>query len=164
MADIPAGDATLRVLHRTIAAVRESIEGLRLNVAIARITELTNHLTQAFPGGEVPRTVVEPLVLMLAPLAPHIAEDLWSRLGHAASLTWEPFPAAEPARLVDETVEVPVQVNGKVRAIVSLPSGADRAEMERAARADARIAAHLADRTVRKVVVVHGRLVSFVVD
>jgi leucyl-tRNA synthetase len=164
VADIPADDATVRVLHRTIAAVRESIEGLRFNVAIARITELTNHLTQAFAGGEVPRTVIEPLVLMLAPLAPHIAEDLWSRLGHAASLTWEPFPVAEPARLVDETVEIPVQINGKVRAIVSLPSGADRAAMERAARADARIAAHLADRTVRKVVVVHGRLVSFVVD
>jgi leucyl-tRNA synthetase len=164
VADVPAADATRRIVHRTIAAVRESIEGLRFNIAIARITELTNHLTQAFAGGGVPRAVAEPLVLMLAPLAPHVAEELWSRLGHARSLAWEPFPAADARQLVDDAIEIPVQVNGKVRAIVSVPSNADRAAMERAARADAKVAAHLAGRSVRKVVVVLGRLVSFVVD
>jgi leucyl-tRNA synthetase len=164
VADVPAADATRRILHRTIAAVCESIEGLRFNIAIARITELTNHLTQAFASGGVPRAVAEPLVLMLAPLAPHVAEELWSRLGHARSLAWESFPAADASLLVDDTIDIPVQVNGKVRAVVSVPSNADRAAMERAARADAKVAAQLAGRTVRKVVVALGRLVSFVVD
>ena len=164
VAEGPVPDATRRVLHRTIAAVRESIEALRFNIAIARITELTNHATQTWAGGPVPRAVAEPLALMLAPLAPHIAEELWARLGHAEPLAWEPFPAADPVWLGDETIEIPVQVNGKVRAVVSLPSDADRDAIEVAARADARVAAHLADRAVRKVIVVPGRLVSFVVD
>ena len=164
VADVPAGDATRRIVHRTIAAVRDSLEALRFNLAIARITELTNHLTRTFAAGGVPRAAVEPLVLMLAPLAPHIAEELWSRLGHARSLAGEPFPEADLRLLADETIDLPVQINGKVRAVVSVPSGADQATMERAARADARIAAHLAGRTVRKVVVVPGRLVGFIVD
>jgi leucyl-tRNA synthetase len=162
--DVAADAPTLRVLHRTITAVRESIEGLRFNTAIARITELTNHLTQAFAGGGVPRAALEPLVLMLAPLAPHVAEELWSRLGHARSLAWESFPMAAPARPGDATLEVPVQVNGRVRAIVLVPAGTDGAALERAARTDARVAAHLAGHAVRKVVVVPGRLVSFVVE
>ena len=163
VSELPADAGTLRVLHRTIAAVRDSFEGLRFNLAIARITELTNHLTRT-AGTRVPRAVAEPLVLMLAPLAPHIAEELWARLGHAESLAWEPFPAADPRLLVDETVEIPVQVNGKVRALVSVAAGADRAALEGAARADPRITKSLAGRVVRKVVVVPGRLVSFVVD
>jgi leucyl-tRNA synthetase len=163
VADFPAGEATRRQLHRTIAAVRESIEGLRFNAAIARITELNNHLTRAFAGRDVPRAAVEPLVLMLAPLAPHLAEELWSRLDHPRSLAWEPFPVADPACVADEAIEVPVQVNGKVRAIVRVAPDADRDAMEDAARTDARVAAQLAGQTVRKVVVVPGRLVSFVV-
>ena len=157
-------DTTRRLLHRTIAAVRESLEGLRFNTAIARITELSNHLTQVFAGAGVPRAALEPLVLMLAPLAPHVAEELWSRLGHVHSLSRELFPVAEPAWLVDETVAIPVQINGKVRAIVQVPAGADQVTAERAARSDARIATYLAQGTVRRVVVVAGRLVNFVVD
>jgi leucyl-tRNA synthetase len=157
-------ETTRRLLHRTIAAVRESLEGLRFNTAIARITELSNHLTQVFAGAGVPRAALEPLVLMLAPLAPHVAEELWSRLGHAHSLARESFPVADPAWLVDETVAIPVQINGKVRAIVQVPAGADQVTAERAARSDARIATYLAQGTVRRVVVVGGRLVNFVVD
>jgi leucyl-tRNA synthetase len=112
----------------------------------------------------VPRAVVEPLVLMLAPLAPHIAEELWARLGHPRSLAREPFPQADPALLMEDSREIAVQINGKVRAIVSVPADADQAALERAARADTRIAAHLADRAVRKTIVVPGRLVSFVVE
>jgi leucyl-tRNA synthetase len=162
--DGPPGPTTQRLLHGTIAAVREHFQGLRFNLAIARITELTNHLTQTGAEGPVPRAVVEPLVLMLAPLAPHIAEELWLRLGHARSLAWEPFPAADPALMVEDRREIPVQINGKVRAIVSMPVDADRAAMEHAARANAKVAAQLAARTVRKIVIVPGRLVSFVVD
>jgi leucyl-tRNA synthetase len=160
--DVP-DEATLRALHRTVEAVRDGMDDLRFNVSIAKVTELNNHLTGRYPEGGVPRSVIEPLVLMLAPLAPHVAEELWSRLGHAESLAHAPFPEPDPAYLVDETVEVPVQVNGKVRARVTVPTGADREALEAAARADAKVAELLAGATVRKVVAVPGRLVNFVV-
>jgi leucyl-tRNA synthetase len=163
ISDGAADEATERLLHRTIATVRDDMEGLRFNTAIARITELNNHLTAAFPDGGVPRSVVEPLVLLLAPLAPHVAEELWSRLGHEGSLAWEGFPVADPALLVDDTVEVPVQVNGKVRAKLVLATGLDAPALEAAARADAKVAALLDGATVRKVVAVPGKLVNFVV-
>jgi leucyl-tRNA synthetase len=157
-------DETVRLLHRTIAAVRDGMEKLRFNTSIAKITELNNHLTARYPDGGVPREVAEPLVLMLAPLAPHVSEELWARLGHRDSLATEPFPEADPALLVDEMVEIPVQINGKLRGKVLVPSGADAAAVEAAARADEKVAALLAGRTVRKVVVVPGRLINFVVS
>ncbi|MGH9084259.1 MAG: class I tRNA ligase family protein, partial [Acidimicrobiales bacterium] len=161
--DEPADDETRRVLHRTIAAVREGIESLRFNVSIARITELNNHLTARFPTGGVPREVVEPLVLMLAPLAPHAAEELWSRLGHDESLAWAAFPVADPDLLVDETIEIPVQVNGKVRARIEVATGLSSDELIEAAKADAPVAKLLDGKEVRKVVAVPDKLVSFVV-
>ena len=114
--DEPADEPTLRLLHRTIADVREGMESLRFNTSIAKLTELNNHLTQAYAGTTTPRQVAEPLVLMLAPLAPHIAEELWTRLGHDESLAWHDFPVADPARLAVDEVEIPVQIGGKVRA------------------------------------------------
>jgi leucyl-tRNA synthetase len=162
-ADGEPDDDTSRALHRTIEAVRDGMGTLRFNIAVARITELTNHLTAAYPPGTaVPRPVAETLVLLLAPLAPHVAEEMWSRLGHPGSLAWEPFPVAEQRWLVDDTVQVAVQVNGKVRAQVSVPAGADAAGLEAAARADERIAGYLDGATVRRVVAVPGRLVNFV--
>jgi len=156
-------EETLRALHRTIAGVRDGLTTLRFNIAIARITELTNHLTQAFGASSpVPRSVVEPLVLLVAPLAPHMAEELWSRLGHAESLAWAPFPVADEQWLVEDTVQVAVQVNGKVRSQVTVPADADAAVLEAAARADEKIAAWLNGATVRRVVAVPGRLVNFV--
>jgi leucyl-tRNA synthetase len=158
-------DTTKRILHRTIAAVRDGMEKLRFNVSVAKITELNNHLTARYLGeGGVPRDAAEPLVLLLAPFAPHIAEELWSRLGHPDSLAMEPFPEADPAWLVDETVEIPVQFNGKVRARIQVPADADGEAIEALARADAQVATLLAaNGAVRKVVVVPGRLINFVV-
>ncbi|MDT4892970.1 MAG: leucyl-tRNA synthetase [Pseudonocardiales bacterium] len=163
VSDDPVPDELNRVLHRTIDAVREGYESLRFNTSIARITELNNAVTQAYPAGRAPRAVAEPLVKMLAPLAPHIAEELWARLGHDESLAWDEFPAADPALLVDDTVQVPVQVNGKVRAVMDVPADSDAASLEAAARGDARIAALIDGREVRRVVAVPGRLVNFVV-
>ncbi|HEX5366003.1 MAG TPA: leucine--tRNA ligase [Acidimicrobiales bacterium] len=160
--DAPAVE-TLRLLHRTVDAVRGGMEALRFNVSIARITELNNHLTTRHPEGGVPRAVAEPLVLLLAPLAPHVAEELWSRLGHPDSLVDEPFPTADPALLVEDTVEIPVQVNGKVRTRVQVPAGADADAVEAAARRDPRVADLLAGTAIRRVVTVPGRLVNFVV-
>jgi leucyl-tRNA synthetase len=152
-----------RLLHRTIHAVREGYESLRFNTSIARITELNNAITQAYPHGGAPRTLAEPLVLMLAPLAPHISEELWSRLGHAESLAWEPLPMADESLLVDNVVDVPVQVNGKLRAVIQVPAGADGDVLEAAARADDKVVAALGDRETKRVVAVAGRLVNFVV-
>ncbi len=112
--------------------MREGYESLRFNTSIARLTELNNAITAAYPHGGAPRGVVEPVVLMLAPLAPHIAEEMWSKLGHAESLAWTDFPVADEALLVDDTVEIPVQVNGKVRAVVAMAADADAAAMEAA--------------------------------
>lgn len=158
-------DATMRLLHRTVESVRDSMDGLRLNTPIARLTELVNHLTQTYvtPGVATPRQIAEPLVLMLAPFAPHMAEELWQRLGHGQSLTWFEFPVADPALLVDHTVEIPIQINGKVRARITVATGTDQVTLETVARAEPQIAALLDGKMVRKSVVVPGRLVNFVV-
>jgi leucyl-tRNA synthetase len=159
--DTRPDDATRRLLHRTIAAVRADMDALRFNTAIARLIELNNHLVSLTDG--VPREVAEPMVLMAAPLAPHIAEELWSRLGHDRTLTYEAFPEADPALLVDDTVEYPVQVNGKVRSRIVVPADAAAAEVEAAALSDAKVAATVGAAAPKRVIVVPGRLVNIVV-
>jgi leucyl-tRNA synthetase len=158
--DNPA-DETLRLLHRTIAGVDEDLAAMRDNTAGAKLIELTNHLTKAYPGG-APRSAVEPVVLMLAPLAPHMTEELWERLGHTHSLAHGPFPVADPALLTAETVEYPIQVNGKVRSRIQVDPEADRSAIEAAALADEKIAALLDGKAPRKLIVVPGRLVNIV--
>lgn len=153
---------TLRALHRTIAGVSEDYAALRNNTAAAKLIEYTNHLTKQHRES-VPRAAVEPLVLMLAPLAPHLAEELWLRLGNTISLAHGPFPEANPEYLVDDTVEYPVQVNGKVRGRVVVAANADAATVEAAALADDKVRAFLAGAAPRKVIVVSGRLVNLVV-
>ena len=153
-------EPTLRLLHRTIAGVSEDYAGLRNNTAAAKLIEYTNHLTKE---GITARAALEPLVLMVAPLAPHLAEELWQRLGHDTSLARGPFPAADPQYLVADTVEYPVQVNGKVRGHVTVAADADNATVEAAARADDKVLAFLAGATPKKVIVVPGRLVNLVV-
>jgi leucyl-tRNA synthetase len=159
-----AADAETRsMLHRTIAAVGSDMAQLKFNTAIARLFELNNRLTQVVAERHAaPREVVVPLVLMLAPLTPHAAEELWQRLGHTTSLAYEAFPEPDPAYLAVDEVEIAVQVDGKVRAHVRVPSPADDATHELAARSDPRIASLLEGATTRRVVVVPGRLVNFV--
>ncbi|SDJ06213.1 leucyl-tRNA synthetase [Frankineae bacterium MT45] len=152
-----------RQLHKTIAAVRDGFVALRFNTSIARITELTNTLTQHFPDGGAPRSVIEPLVLMLAPLAPHAAEELWSRLGHDTSLAWTDFPVADEALLVDDSVSIPVQVNGKVKTVLTVPAGLEKEALQEAASSDAKVVAALDGKEPKRVIVVPGRLVNFVV-
>ncbi|GAB1816508.1 leucine--tRNA ligase [Mycobacterium sp. MUNTM1] len=154
--------ATLRALHRTVAGVAEDYAALRNNTAAAKLIEYTNHLTKEHRDA-VPRAAVEPLVLMLAPLAPHMAEELWLRLGHQTPLAHGPFPVADPAYLVDDTVEYPVQVNGKVRGRVLVAADADQDTLKAAALADEKVQAFLAGANPRKVIVVPGRLVNLVV-
>ncbi|WP_153504643.1 leucine--tRNA ligase [Cumulibacter manganitolerans] len=155
-------EESLRIMHKLIIGAREGMDSLRFNLAIAKLTELNNHITARYPNG-APRDLVEPLVLMLAPLAPHISEELWRRLGHEHTLVWEPYPVADESLAADSTIEIPVQVNGKVRDTVQIAPDAGRDVMEAAARASEKIAAQLDGKTERKVIVVPGKLVNFVV-
>lgn len=155
--DVPADEATRRLLHRIVDGVRGDMEAMRFNTTIAKLIELTNALTRL---PETPREVAEPLVLMLAPFAPHVAEELWRRTGHETSLTYADFPVADPALLVAESVTYPVQVNGKVRGRIEVPADAGQ-ETVRAAALEA-VAASLAGKEPRKVIVVPGRMVSVV--
>jgi leucyl-tRNA synthetase len=153
-------DDTLRLLHRTISGVSEDYAALRNNTAAAKLIEYTNHLTKE---GVTARAAIDPLVLMVAPLAPHLAEELWQRLGHETSLAHGPFPVADPQYLVEETVEYPVQVNGKVRGRITVPVDADADTLEAAALADEKVQAFLNGAMPKKVIVVAGRLVNLVV-
>jgi leucyl-tRNA synthetase len=156
--DEPADDKTRRLLHKVIDGVRNDMEELRFNTAIAKLIELTNAVT-ALPA--TPREVAEPLVLMLSPFAPHIAEELWQKLGHSGSLAYVDFPVADPALLVAESVTYPVQVNGKVRGRVEVSASAEEESVREAALAA--VGDHLGGRDPRKVIVVPGRMVSIVV-
>jgi leucyl-tRNA synthetase len=152
-----ADDATKRLLHKTIAGVREDLGELRFNTAVAKLIELTNAVTRL---GRTPREVAEALTLMVAPFAPHIAEELWSKLGHDGSLTYVDFPEADPALLVEATVTYPVQVNGKVRGRVDIAADASEDAVREAALGA--VADSLAGREPKKVIVVAGRMVSIV--
>jgi len=151
---------TLRLLHATIAKVTDDLEGLRFNTAIAAMMEFTNHLTKLTAR---PKSVISPFVLLLAPFAPHIAEELWQALGHPATLAYEPWPTFDPGLLKAETIEVPVQVNGKLRARLQVPADADEAALESAALADEKVKALLAGKSVKKIIVAKGKLVNVVV-
>lgn len=161
VSDEPADDDLRRALHRTIAGVRSDMEGLRFNTAIAKITELNNELTRR--PGPAPRAAAEAMAQMLAPLAPHFAEELWHRLGGRGSVTRADFPTADPAWLVEDTVEVPVQVNGKVRGRVTIPADAGEAAAVAAALAEPNVAAHLGGRNPRRRIYVPGRMITLVV-
>ncbi|MGA5300715.1 leucine--tRNA ligase [Nucisporomicrobium flavum] len=156
--DTPLDPKTRRALHQTIAGVREDMDELRFNTAIAKLIQLTNTLT---PLQATSREAIEPLVLMMSPFAPHLAEELWRKLGHEDTCAYADYPVADPAQLVAESVTYPVQVNGKVRGRVEVAP--DTAEDAVRAAALAEVADALAGREPRKVIVVPGRLVSVVV-
>ena len=149
-------------LHRTIAGVRDDYEHLRDNTVVAKLIEFTNYLTKTYPSG-APRAAVTPLVQMVAPLAPHIAEELWAKLGHADTITFEPFPTFEESFLVDATIELPVQINGKVKARIDVPTDASKEDTESLALADERVKELTDGKNVVKVIVVPGRMVNLVV-
>ncbi|MEN6450101.1 MAG: leucine--tRNA ligase [Thermoguttaceae bacterium] len=149
-----------RMLHKTIKAVTADAEQMSFNTAIARMMEFTNF----FLKQEVrPREAMERFVLLLAPFAPHMAEELWQALGHPNTLAYEPWPSYDEAAIKEDTVEIPVQICGKLRGRIAVPTGADAATMETAARAEPKVAELLAGRNVVKVIVVPGRMVNFVV-
>ncbi len=153
----PMDAATARMLHRTIAIVRDDFAALRFNTAIARLIELTGHVAR-LPG--VPRALAEPLVLMIAPLAPHIAEELWQRLGHSGTIAYEPFPQPDPASAAADTITLPVQVNGKVRFLLEVPAQATQPDIAEL------VASHpdYPRQAVARVVIVPGKIVNVVLQ
>lgn len=158
--DSPPSDALQRMLHRTIAAVAEALESLRFNSAIARITELNNELSRR--AEPVSRELAETLILMLGPLVPHIAEELWKRIGNTNSIVHTRFPEADPKFLLDELAELPVQINGKVRSRIVVASGSHEEALQEAALSDERIAELLRGKKIRKVIVIPDKLVNIV--
>jgi leucyl-tRNA synthetase len=158
--DAPVDDDLTRQLHRTIDVVRTEMDALRFNTAIAKLIELNNAVTKL---DATPRAVAEPLVLMAAPLVPHVAEELWRRLGHDDTVTYLEFPVADERYLIDDTIEVPVQINGKVRGRIVVAADADHDAIEAAALADEKVAAAIDGATPKKIIVVPGRMVNIVV-
>jgi len=161
--DEPAPTELRRELHKTIAGVGSDLQNLRFNTAIAKLIELNNALTiHVNKHGSTPREVARPLVQMLSPLCPHVAEELWQRLGQGESLTYHPFPVADPAMLVSDTIEIPVQVNGKVRSKVIVASSTTDEDITAIALADPKILALLDGKSPRNVIVVPRKLINVV--
>ncbi|WUI01355.1 class I tRNA ligase family protein [Spirillospora sp. NBC_00431] len=154
---------TLHRLHQTIAVVRRHFDELRFNTAIARLMELTTHAAKlAAERGALPRALAEPLVLMVAPLAPHVSEELWNRLGHRESLLHAAFPEPDPEHAADRAVAIPVQINGKTRFTVDVPAGADRDETERILTGAPGHARYTGGMEIQRVIIVPGRIINIV--
>jgi leucyl-tRNA synthetase len=163
VSDAPAEVSTRRLLHKTIDAVRTDMDELAFNTAIARLTELARHLAGL---ASVPREAAEPLVLMLVPFAPHLAEDLWSRLheseGAVESVAYMPYPEADQAQLVTESVTCVIQVGGRLRDRFEVAPDVSEEELRRRALASAKVRSALSGRAVRRVIVRAPRLVNVV--
>ncbi|WGP04621.1 leucine--tRNA ligase [Bacillus subtilis] len=161
VADGEADAESLKVLHQVIDGVREDMDHLRFNTAISKLIVLTNHATKQ---GGATRDVLEPLTIMLAPFAPHLAEELWSRLGHETTVTYAAFPEADPNHLVAETVTCVVQVKGKVRARLEVTPDIAADELEKLALESPNAVKALGGAGVRKVIVRAPKLVNIVPD
>lgn len=159
--DVEPDRDTLRKLHQTIQKVTEDLEGMSFNTAIAAMMEFSNHLTK-LPIR--PRSVLDPFVLLLSPFAPHLAEELWHALGHADTLAYEPWPKFDATLTRADAIEVPVQINGKLRAKLTVPADIDEATLRETALADEKVRALIEGKTIRKVIVVPGKLVNIVIS
>ena len=160
-ADADHASDLLRLTHKTIRRVTEDMQRLSFNTAIAALIELNNEMV-----GEqtLPRSVAEPFLLMLAPFAPHVAEELWEQLGHDTLLAHADWPGYDEDLLVEDEVEIVVQVMGKVRAKIMVPADADEDAVKDLAQKEPRVAQLLEGKTVRKVIVVPGKLVNIVAN
>jgi leucyl-tRNA synthetase len=146
-------------IHKTIAKVTEDIEAMRFNTAISALMEFTNAATK---WDRIPRSIAERFALLLAPLAPHLAEEFWHRLGHTESLAYASWPEHDPEFLVADTIVIPVQINGKVRSKIEVPADASEESVLSAARQDRNVSRHLENADIRRAIYVPGRIVNFV--
>ena len=158
--DTSPDEEQLRLLHRTTVKVTDDIEALRFNTAIAALMEFTN---AANKWSALPRAAAERLTLLLAPFAPHLAEELWARLGHAESLAYAPWPAVEERYLTADMLEIAVQVNGKMRGRLTVPADASEEAVLELARSDENVCRYLDGKTPKRSIYVRGRIVNFVI-
>ncbi len=161
--DAEPSDALRRELHKTISGVDDDMANMRFNTAISKLIELNNALTpETQKLGGTPHEIASAMAIMLSPLAPHMGEELWSRLGNDATVTFEPFPTFDPALLVSDTVTLIVQVNGKVRDRLEVPADISEADAEAAALASAAVQQHTGGNPPKKVIVRLPKLVNIV--
>jgi len=158
--DDPLSPEAERLLHQSIKKVTEDIENLSYNTAISQLMILVNELNRLEKRN---RQAVETLVLLLSPLAPHIAEELWQRLGHRDTLAYTPWPQADPEKMKVSEIEIVVQINGKPRVRLQVPADASQAQMQELALADAAVQEQIAGRSIVKSIAVPARLVNIVV-
>lgn len=159
--DVQGTEEQERMLHKTIKHVTEDIEKISGNTAISRMMEFVNFFTNCDVR---PKAAMEAFTLLLAPFAPHLAEELWEALGHYATLTYHPWPTFDEAKIVEATIEIPVQINGKLKAKIHMPTDADQATMQQLAETDANIKEQLTGKNVVKVICVPKRMVNFVIQ
>jgi leucyl-tRNA synthetase len=155
----PTGDQ-LRVMHKTIQSVTADMESLSFNTAISRLMEFVNYFTGQ---DSRPRAFMESFVLMLSPMAPHIAEELWQVLGNSQSIAYASWPVLDPQYIQESTVEIPIQINGKLRGRIAVSVNADKREIEQAALSDPRVKKYLEGTSIHKVIVVPHKLINIVV-
>jgi leucyl-tRNA synthetase len=162
--DVAATPAQLKTLHAAIKKATEDLDNLRFNTAISALMVFTN---DAMTWGTKPGSVLRDFLVLLQPFAPHLAEELWSKLDSAfgispSALPYSPWPPFDPTLLVEDTLEIPVQVNGKLRDVIRVPANATQAEMEAAAKASEKAQPFLAGKTIKKVIVVPKKLVNLI--
>jgi leucyl-tRNA synthetase len=160
--ELAPGDGTeeqARLTAATIAGVTEDLEAMHFNTAISKLMVMVRDIAKDAP---LPENAASTLVLLLSPFAPHLAEELWERLGHPTTLAYEPWPEANTALLVEDTLTLAIQVNGKRRGEIEVPSDADKDAIAEAATASEVAQRHLQGREPKKVIVVPGRLVNIV--
>jgi leucyl-tRNA synthetase len=150
----------LRRTHRTIGRVTEELDAMRFNTAIAALIELNNAL---WKEEIVAQSVAGTLTLLLSPFAPHLAEELWQALGHTNTLAYEPWPTARADLLVEQMMDIPVQVNGRVRATLQVPVSTPGLEVLTAAKAHGHVAQYLQGQNLVKEIYVPGKIVNLVV-
>ncbi|MCM3402682.1 leucine--tRNA ligase [Cytobacillus oceanisediminis] len=159
--DIEEGSSLEKVYHQTVKKVTEDYEGLRFNTAISQMMVFIN---EAYKADVLPKTFAEGFVKMLSPIAPHMSEELWSKLGHGESIAYEAWPAYDEAKMIDDEVEIVIQINGKVKAKLMVPADAKKDLLEQIAMGDDKVKEQIDGKTVRKVIAVPGKLVNIVAN
>jgi leucyl-tRNA synthetase len=155
-------DASLeKIYHQTVKKVTEDYEGLRFNTAISQMMVFIN---EAYKVDVLPKHFIEGFVKMLAPITPHVAEELWAKLGREGTISYEAWPAYDEGKLVDEEIEIVIQINGKVKAKLYVPSDASKEKLEQIAMGDDKVKEQIDGKTVRKVIAVPGKLVNIVAN
>ena len=153
----------LRAMHRAIDAVTKAVENFAFNKAIAELYAFTNTLSKSKASGTAQVTAMKTLAQLMAPMVPHLAEDIWARLGGEGLVAQAAWPKADPALLVADTVTLPIQINGKRRSEITVPADASKEDVEKLALAEDAVVKALAGNPPRKLIVVPGRIVNVVV-